>query len=124
MATEAQPFEVPPEYEFTELEEEPTRGDRIKAAAKEQYGHAKARGGDWLATRDLDEADLHAEVLKRRADKKAQQEVDLQRHVARLHARFDSEKRLAEAVPERDRTASIAHVSSELAAAETRLQHL
>jgi hypothetical protein len=48
----------------------------------------------------------------------------MQRHVARLHARFDSEKRLAEAHPEQDRSSAIARIASELAAAETRLQQL
>lgn len=103
---------------------EPSRSDRIKAAFKEQSGHVKARTGDWLAGRDLDEAELYADVVKRRTSKKAQQEVDLQRHAGLLHARFDSEQRLAQATPEQSRSAAVARISQELAVVETRLRQL
>lgn len=127
MATESTPVEqqaIPPMPADPPHVPEPSRGDRAKGAFKDQYGHAGARTKDWLATRDLDETDLNAHVLKQRADKRAQQEVELQRHVARLHARFSSEKRLAEVNPAQDRSAAISRIAEELAGAETRLQQL
>ena len=103
---------------------EPTRGDRVKAAFSVQCGHVTARTKDWLATADIDESDLHSEVLKRRAQKRAIQETEQQRHVARLHARFNTENRFAQANPEQSRNTSLERIASDLAAAETRLEEV
>jgi hypothetical protein len=52
--------EIPPHPDYKPYaapaaeQEEPTRGDRIKAAFKEQRGNAGARLKDWLAAGDLD----------------------------------------------------------------------
>ena len=90
MATEAQPeiIEQDVEPEATE----PTRGDRIKAAFKEQSGYAKARTSDWLAGGDLD----HVDVIQLATDKKNRKHSDKlaqqQRIVAEAHARFHAAK--------------------------------
>lgn len=93
MATEAQPdIEQDPQEHLGEEATETTRGDRIKAAFKEQAGHAKARTGDWLAGGDLD----HVDVIQLATDKKNRKHSDKlaqqQRIVAEAHARFHAAK--------------------------------
>jgi hypothetical protein len=67
---------------------EPSRGERVKAAFKEQRGHASARIKDWLTAGDLDEVD----AIQLAADRKQRkQDERIARHqgvVADLHARF------------------------------------
>ena len=126
MATEVQPEAVEQQAEETAEQEtnEPTRADRMKAAFKTQSGHAGARMKDWLATGDLDETDLHAHVLQRRAHKRVQAEALHQRQVASLRAQLSTEETLARTAPERDRSGSIQRIAGQLAQAETRLELL
>ena len=120
MATEAQPIEHDQHPEAAE----PSRSDRMKAAFAEQRGHFAARTKDWLATGDIDETDLHAHVLQRRAHKRAQAEALQQRQVASLRAQLSTEETLARTAPERNRAGNIQRISGQLAEAEARLDLL
>ncbi|MEV6547972.1 hypothetical protein AB0M57_04590 [Streptomyces sp. NPDC051597] len=94
MATEAQP-DI--DQQPTDKAPEPKRGDRVRAAFKEQCGHASARMKDWLATRDIDDFEitqLAAERKRRKHDDKVTQQ---QRVAAEAHGRFAHAKARAEA---------------------------
>ena len=76
---------------------EPSRGDRIKAAFKEQSGHVKARTGDWLATRDLELLDVVQAATEAKQRKHTQRLAQQQRLVAEAHGRFAHAKMKADA---------------------------
>ena len=121
---DCQPDAAVPAIEQAGEQDEPTRGDRAKAAFKVQRGHARARIGEWLAATAVTEDDLYAQVLKQRADKRAQREIEQQRHVARLHAEFNSLEREADANPNTNYSGRISNAAALVAGAETRLEHL
>lgn len=116
-----QPDTVPP---FTEHADEPTRGDRAKAAFKEQRGHARARIGDWLAGGDLDHVDTIQAATERKERKRAEQIAHLEAHVARLHARLHVAKTQAELGERGGSTGLLTALAGQVAAAESKLASL
>jgi hypothetical protein len=91
VATEAQPddyTEQQPEERAPTEAVEPTRGDRAKAAFKEQRGHAGARIKEWLAAGDLDEIDAMQLAADRKQRKHDENVARHQGVVGDLHARF------------------------------------
>jgi hypothetical protein len=95
VATETEPQVT--EQQPVEEAAEPTRTDRIKAAFKEQYGHATARGKDWLAGGDLDQVDVIQLATEKKQRKHDQKIATQQRIVAEAHGRFAHAKARAEA---------------------------
>lgn len=125
MATEAQPdIEQDVQDNLGEEATEPTRGDRIKAAFKEQTGHAKARTSDWLAGGDLDHVDViqlaTAKKNRKHSDKLAQQ----QRITAEAHARFHAAKVQAELSGNGAGTGALTGLAGRVAAEESKLAAL
>lgn len=127
MATEIPPH---PDYQpdtvqpFTEQADEPTRGERAKAAFKEQRGHARARIGDWLAGGDLDDVDAIQHATERKERKRAEQIAHLEAHVARLHARLHVAKTQAELGERGGSTGLLTALAGQVAAAESKLASL
>jgi hypothetical protein len=119
VATEAQPIEQA-QPEATEPTE-PTRSDRIKATAKEQYGHAKARTKDWLAGGDLDQVDVIQLATERKERKRAEQIAQQEAQVARLHARLHVAKTQAEYSETGGNASQLASLAGQVAAAESKL---
>ncbi len=122
MATEVQPDPI--EQQPVEEATEPTRTDRMKAAFKEQAGHAKARTGDWLATRDLDEVEIMQLAIQKKQDKHHQRIAQQQRTVAQLHARFAVAKARAEQDETKNHSGTLSHLAGSLAEAEAKLDAL
>jgi len=100
---------------------EPSRGDRIKAAAKTQAGHFKARTSDWLAGGDLDHVDVIQLASERKERKRAEQIAQQEAHVARLHARLHVAKTQAEYSETRSNASQLASLAGQVAAAESKL---
>jgi S-DNA-T family DNA segregation ATPase FtsK/SpoIIIE len=121
VATEAQP-DV--EKQPTDITPEPTRGDRAKAAFKEQRGHFTARMKEWLATGDLDHIDVvqaATESKQRKYDTRIGQQ---QRIVAEAHARFAVAKTRAEHDENGGSAGSLASLAGRVAAEEAKLAGL
>ncbi|MGQ4343559.1 hypothetical protein [Streptomyces sp. SAS_275] len=119
MATEVQP-DV--EQQPTDIVSEPSRLDRAKAAFAVQRGHATARTKDWLATNDLDHAEvlqLAGERKQRKHDEKIAQQ---QRVAAEAHGRFAHAKQLAEETE--TRSGNLAALGGRVAAEESKLAAL
>lgn len=125
MATEAQPDmeKQPPEAPDPEAID-PTRRDRIKAALKEQSGHAAARGKEWLATRDLSDADIIDTAMRDSEAGQYQAQAQLERRIAQLRARFTTARRMAEYGDGRGNESYIAHLAGEIAGLESQLENL
>lgn len=125
MATDAQPAEqIPPMPTEPPPVSEPSRSDRMKAAFTEQRGHFAARTKDWLATGDLDELDILQLATDRKQRKHDERVAQMQRHVAQLHARFSVARALVEQQEGGRGASRLAHLSGEVAAAESRLAAL
>lgn len=123
MATEAQPddyIEQQPEEQATE----PTRGDRAKAAFKEQRGHAGARVKDWLAGGDLDHIDLIQAATEKKQRKQGEAIARQQGQVAHLHARFEVAKMQAEASEGATHTGALASYAQRIGREESKLAAL
>jgi len=116
-----QPHTGPP---FTEQADQPTRGDRAKAAFAQQRGHARARIGDWLAGGDLDPVDAIQHAAERKERKRAEQVAHLEAHVARLHARLHVAKAQAELGERGGSTGLLTALAGQVAAAESKLASL
>lgn len=122
MATEAQPEHI--EQDVQPEATEPARIDRIKAALKEQAGHAKARTADWLAGGDLDPVT----VYQLAADKKQRQHHDrvsqAQRSAAETRARFIVAKARAENSDYQGGASQLGTTAGQVAVEEARLEAL
>jgi S-DNA-T family DNA segregation ATPase FtsK/SpoIIIE len=120
VATEVQP-DI--EQQPTDIVPEPSRVDRAKLAFKEQSKHASARTKDWLATNDLDHAEvlqLAGERKQRKHDEKIAQQ---QRVVAEAHGRFAHAKAQAEETETRG-GGNVAVLGGRVAAEESKLAAL
>jgi hypothetical protein len=126
VATDAQPAEqpIPPIPFELVVTSEPTRGERIKAALKEQRGHAAARTKDWLATNDLDDMDIAQIAAEKKQHQYTQRITQQQRHVAQLHARFAVARAVMEQQDGTRGSGRLTHLSGEVAAAEAKLEGL
>lgn len=100
---------------------EPSRGDRIKAAFKEQSGHVKARTGDWLATRDLELLDVVQAATEAKQRKHTQRLAQQQRLVAEAHGRFAHAKMQAEADEGGGTANALSGLAGRVAAEEAKL---
>jgi DNA segregation ATPase FtsK/SpoIIIE, S-DNA-T family len=121
VATEAQPddyIEQQPEEQATE----PTRGDRAKAAFKEQRGHAGARVKDWLAGGDLDHVDVIQIATERKQRKHSEKIARQNRIVAEAHGHLYNAKLQAE--DGEGRRHSVSHLGGRVAAEESKLAAL
>ncbi|MFB7500046.1 hypothetical protein ACFC09_36105 [Streptomyces sp. NPDC056161] len=121
MATEAEPVEKTDQQ--PQEAAEPTRGDRMKAAFKEQRGHAAARTKAWLGGEDIDPVaaiQLATETKQRQhATKVARQQQTTAEAVGHLfHAKKRAEA--GETVP----ASVLATLGGRAAAAEARLEQL
>ncbi|MPY47126.1 hypothetical protein [Streptomyces acidicola] len=121
MATEVQPDHI--EQQPVEDAAEPTRTDRIKTAFKEQYGHASARGKDWLAGGDLDQVDVIQYATQRKQGKRDEKLARQQRTVAEAHGRFAHAKMQAEEGESAGR-GMLASLGGRVAAEESKLAAL
>jgi hypothetical protein len=122
VATELQP-------EYTEQDpqqeaDEPTRSDRMKAAFKEQCGHAAARTKEWLATSDLDDVEIMQLAIEKKQDRHNQKIAQQERHAAQLHARFAVAKAQAEQGDSNVSPGRLASLAGEVAAADAQLEAL
>ena len=122
-ATPPMPDWAPPIPQAVE-QEQPTRGDRAKAAFKEQAGHAKARTGDWLAGGDLDHVDVIQLAAERKQQQHTQKLAQQQRVVAEAHARFHAAKAQAELGENGGNTGALAGLAGRVAAEEAKLAAL
>ncbi|MFJ9012316.1 hypothetical protein [Streptomyces canus] len=122
--------EIPPRPDYApapaviEAEQEPTRGDRIKAAFTEQKSHASARVKDWLNTGDIDEvAAIHlaTEAKQRKHDQAVAQQ---ERHAAQAHARFAVAKAQSEQDNSTISASSLARLAGDVAEADAKLEAL
>ncbi|CAL9648561.1 hypothetical protein [Streptomyces sp. enrichment culture] len=95
MATETEPVEQQPPPMPTDPPAVP-RGTRMKAAFKEQRGHASARTRDWLAGNDLDQVDLIQAATLKKQRKHDEKVTHQQRIVAEVHGRLAHAKMQAE----------------------------
>ncbi|MFF2383731.1 hypothetical protein [Streptomyces sp. NPDC058108] len=93
MATEVQPDA---EKQPTDIVAKPTRTDRAKAAFAVQRGHFTARTKDWLATNDLDDAEIMQLASERKQRKHNEKIAQQQRIVAEAHGHFAHAKAQAE----------------------------
>lgn len=127
MATEAQPNveSVPPMPDWDppipQEQAGPSRGDRVKAAAKTQAGHAKARTRDWLAGGDLDVVDVIQYATEKKQRKYDQKLMQQQRIVAEAHARFHAAKTQAELGENGGNSGALAALAGRVAAEEAKL---
>ncbi len=119
MATEAQPDII--EQDIEPEATEPTRTDRMKAAFKEQRGHAAARTKDWLAGGDLDHVDVIQLATENKQRKYDQRLMQQQRIVAEAHARFHAAKTQAELSENGGNAGSLASLAGRVAAEEAKL---
>lgn len=129
MATEAQPNaeqSVPPmpDWDPPIEQTEPSRGDRAKAAFKEQRGHALARTRDWLAGGDLDHVDVIQAATDRKNRKHAERIAQQESQVARLHARVHVAKMQAEMSETRGNASQLTALAGQVASAESKLSAL
>lgn len=125
--TEPQPTEqqpgMPPMPTEPPRTEQPSRGDRAKAAFTTQRGHASARMKDWLGGGDIDHItaiQLATEAKQRKHDAKLAQQ---QRIVAEAHARFAHAKARSEA-GEHVNASTLASLGGRVAAEESKLAAL
>ncbi|QQM45170.1 hypothetical protein [Streptomyces liliifuscus] len=90
MATEIPPRpDYEPEVAAASIEQdEPTRGEQMKTAFAVQRGHATARTKEWLATDDIDDAEIMQIAAERKQRKHDEKIARNQGNVADLHARF------------------------------------
>ena len=119
-ATPPTPDWAPPVPQPVE-QDEPTRGDRVKAALKEQAGHARARTADWLAAGDLDHVDVILLATKKKQAKHTQQVAQMERRVAERRGHFRVVEMEAEASGNARRLGSQA---GQVAADEVKLEAL
>ena len=129
MATEAQPHVeqgVPPmpDWDPQIPQADPSRGDRLKAGFKEQRSHAAARGKEWLATRDLTDADIIDAAMREAEKDRHQAEAQLERHIAQQRARFTAARRMSEHAHHQGNDTYIAHLAGEIAMMESQLENL
>ncbi|MCX5598409.1 hypothetical protein OOK29_09690 [Streptomyces phaeochromogenes] len=126
MATEIPPH---PDYEpevappSTE-QNEPTRGEQMKAAFAVQRGHATARGKEWLATRDLTDADITDAAIRDSEQGRHQAEAQLERRIAQQRARFTTARRMSEHSENRGHNSHLEHLAGEIAMMESQLENL
>ncbi|MER5875487.1 hypothetical protein ABT119_06100 [Streptomyces sp. NPDC001910] len=111
-----------PEQQPTDIVPDPTRTDRAKSAFAVQRGHAGARIKDWLATDDLDEAEILALADRRKQAKYDQAIVQQQRIVAEAHGRFAHARSQADA--RGVRSGNLAALGGRVAAEESKLAAL
>ncbi|MDQ0758721.1 hypothetical protein [Streptomyces canus] len=104
---------------------EQTRGDRIKAALKEQHGHASARTKDWLAGGDLDPVTVIQLATDKKQRKHAEQVAQQERRAAEARGRFHVAKQQAD-VEEGNQSAArrLAPLAGQAASEEARLESL
>ncbi|MFB7244619.1 hypothetical protein ACFCYX_19425 [Streptomyces populi] len=120
MATEAEPRTD--EKQPTDIVPDPSRTDRAKVAFAAQRGHAGARIKDWLATADLDDADVVQLADRRKQAKHDDKIAQQQRTVAEAHGRFAHAKAQAEAGETRG--GNLAALGGRVAAEESKLAAL
>lgn len=120
MATEIQPDQV--EQQPAEEATKPTRGERVKAAFAEQRGHAKARTAEWLATRDVTDADLIESAARERQQERREHEAQLERRIAQLRAHFTAARHLAKHDKDTDHSGRISYLAGEIAQLESLLE--
>ncbi|WP_255951572.1 hypothetical protein [Streptomyces odontomachi] len=100
---------------------------KARAAFAQQRENAGARAREWFDTKDLHEGDILDEVTKTRARQQATRETELEREIARLHARFSTAKAQAKHAAEGEGpvdTGHLAGLAGQIAAKETELGHL
>lgn len=119
MATEVQPET---EKQPTDIVTAPTRIDRAKAAFKEQRAHAGARVKDWLATHDLDDAEVMQLADDRKRRKQDARITHQNRVAAEAHGRYAHAKAQAEASG--IGSANLAALGGRVAAEESKLAAL
>lgn len=133
MATEADPTteqaappmpDWDPPAPLTADQNGPTRGDQMKAAFKEQAGHAKARTADWLAGGDLDPVTLIQLATHSKERKHTDQIARQQGIVADHHARFAVAKQEMEDGESGGNRGSLASHARRVAVEESRLAAL
>jgi len=107
-----------------EKTDETPRGERIKAAFKEQRGNAGARLKDWLNTGDLDEVAVIHMATETKQRKHAERVAAQERLAAQAHAHFAVAKARAEQDGETVGAGKLATLAGEVAAAESRLEAL
>lgn len=112
------------EQQLAEEAAEPTRTDRIKAAFKEQYGHATARGKDWLAGGDLDQVDVIQYATQKKQRKYDEKLAQQERTVGELRGKLHMAKLLAEADETPRHRPEIASLGGRVSAEETKLEQL
>lgn len=100
---------------------EPSRSDRIKAAFKDQRGHAGARTKDWLATGDLELIDVVQAATEAKQRKHTQRLAQQQRLVAEAHGRFAYAKIQAEASEGGSNANALSGLAGRVAAEEAKL---
>ncbi|KAB1979469.1 hypothetical protein [Streptomyces triticiradicis] len=120
MATEAEPRTD--EKQPTDIVPDPSRTDRAKTAFAAQRGHAGARIKDWLATTDLDDAEVIQLADQRKQAKHDDKIAQQQRIVAEAHGRFAHAKAQAEAGETRG--GNLAALGGRVAAEESKLAAL
>ncbi|MFE7233937.1 hypothetical protein ACFVAF_25370 [Streptomyces sp. NPDC057596] len=114
MATEAEPtVEQQPEKEQV-----PSRGERFKAALREQYGHAAARTKDWLAVNDLEDDEAQQLAAQRKERKHGEKVAHQHRRAAEARGHLTHAERQAEAG---DKPANLSHLHGRAAAEESKL---
>ncbi|MFJ6566603.1 hypothetical protein ACIQNU_04235 [Streptomyces sp. NPDC091292] len=121
MATEAQPDT---EQQPVEEAAEPARKDRIKAAVAEQYSHAAARTKEWLATSDIDDAEIWQLAGERKQRKHDDKVARQQRTVAEAHGRFHAAEAQAEHSESGAGTGARTSLAGRVAAEESKLAAL
>jgi hypothetical protein len=105
-------------------EPEQTRGDRIKAAIKEQRGHAGARVKDWLNTGDLDEVAAIHMATEAKQHKHSQAVAQQERIAAQAHARFAVAKARSEQGDGTVSASTLARLAGDVAEADSKLEAL
>ncbi|MFE9736119.1 hypothetical protein ACFYO9_37335 [Streptomyces sp. NPDC005863] len=121
MAADA-PVEQQPMPDQQPTPPQPSRGERVKAAFKEQRGHAAARTRDWLAGGDLDPVDLLQAATEKKQRKSSDKIAQQQRIVAEAHGRLAHAKMRAEAEGAQPvSAATLAHLGGRVAAEESKL---
>jgi hypothetical protein len=105
-------------------EPELARGDRIKAAIKEQRGHAGARFKDWMNTGDLDEVAVIHMATDAKQAKHDQAVAQQERLAAQAHARFAVAKARSEQDDGSVSASSLARLAGDVAEADAKLEAL
>lgn len=126
MATEIpQRPDYEPEVAAAPIEQnEPTRGEQVKAAFAVQRGHATARGKEWLATRDLTDTDIIDAAIRDSEQGRHQAEAQLERRIAQQRARFTTARRMSERGDHRGHDSHLEHLAGEIAMLESQLENL